>query len=881
MYPEEFSYAYIHNPVTPRMREKIIKYEVASGTYNFQSKEYKAKYLIEDLDSFWKEYEAYDGDKYLMEHPVTNVTLLRLDIDIKRQECSLDLTTRRLYTEDDIRHVIKLTNKVIQAYTHEKSITLDDNSLTSIVFEKDKYIDKDGFHILYPYLSVNNKLQDTYIVEQLRNGLNKSHPKLIVDKVGSKPWVLPGSKKDHTAIGYRHTVSYDNNLNRVDLTFHIQDLSINKSTPIAIYDEPISLDHSVVIIKQRGTDEVNKDYETISYYKVISKLSIERAVDYDMWIDVGITLFNIGEGDIRFFELWVEFSQRSQHNFDLVVCKQKWLSFHTGGKTIRTLFWWLSLDNKEHYTNVIQSRVNDIMNRSIFNSVNDENETTIIRLVSKMKLLHFDVAEILYERHSVSFVFSSPKGEKNASEWYRFDNGKWLITKNETIYQMIHVLEEPILTACNTLYIEMAGVENYSKYSETFDNYKSTVKNNLGDHRYVVNCLKAAQILFIDEAFHNKIDKNRYLLGCNNGVLDFKNEQFRLGLPDDYITMSTGVEYKEFDENSREFINLQTFFEEIFPIQDIRELALDVFSLCLLGMNIHKMFVVAVGHHDAGKTVTMSLLEKVFGEYSDKLDKSLIIQKTASVKSSQARPDLMVTKGKRIIITQETGDERINTGTLKELTGNDTFYARGLYKGSSGAIIPMFTLFLACNNLPRIPQDEEPTWRRIIILEFQSKFIDGAPASREEQMRTKTFPINRNKQNDIVALAPCLLWFLFKRCLSKNFHKNGKLHFSDTYLECKTRHRNKNDVIFSFCQDKLTVEMKEENFITVTNMFKAFKEWFPTSYPSQKPSYDRDKFEVCLSRHLGETTRRFVPGLKTKVKGWTNIVLNEEQFNFA
>lgn len=861
------------------MKETLRKYEVTSGPYNFQSKEYKAKYLIEDLDAFWKEYEAYDKEKYLMEHPTTECTLLRLDIDIKRDEFKLDLTHERLYTQEDIKRIIQITNKIVQEYTCDKSIKLLDNSLTSVVFEKPAYTNKDGFHILYPYLSVNNKLQDGYIVEKLRSEL-LSHSKLIVDKVGTKPWVLHESKKDATAIGYHITNVYDSQLNEVDLTFHTQDLSINKSTPIILYNGPILLDQSVVIIKQRGTDEVNKDYEIIVHYKVMSKLSIERATDYDKWIDVGITLFNIGEGDTRFFELWVEFSQRSQHNFDLGVCKRKWLTFHTGGKTIRTLFWWLSIDDKEYYANAIQTRVNDIMNKSIFNTVTDENETSIIRLVSKMKLLHFDVAEILYEQYSVSLVYSSPKGEKNA-EWFRFDNGRWLVTKNETIYQMIHILEEPILTACNILHVEMAGVDNYSKYSETFDNYKSTVKNNLGDHRYVVNCLKASQIRFIDESFHNKIDKNRYLLGCNNGVLDFKNECFRPGLPDDYITMTTGVEYKEFDDNSYQFMNLKTFFEEIFPVKEIRELALDVLSLCLLGMNAHKMFVVAVGHHDAGKTVTMSLLEKVFGEYADKLDKSLIIQKTASVKSSQARPDLMITKGKRIIITQETGDEHINIGTVKELTGNDTFYARGLYKSSSGAITPMFTLFLACNVLPRIPQDEEPTWRRIIILEFQSKFIDGAPSSREEQIRTKTFPINRNKQNDIVTLAPCLLWFLFKRCLSKDFHKNGQLHFSDTYLECKSRHRNKNDVIFSFCQDKLTVEMKDDNFITVTNMFKAFKEWFPTSYPSQKPSYDRDKFEACLSRHLGDTTRRSVPGLKTKVKGWTNVTLNEEQFNFT
>ena len=44
---------------------------------------------------------------------------------------------------------------------------------------------------------------------------------------------------------------------------------------------------------------------------------------------------------------------------------------------------------------------------------------------------------------------------------------------------------------------------------------------------------------FYDEEFFNKLDENRYLLGCKNGVFDLNNYEFRDGRPEDYLSLST------------------------------------------------------------------------------------------------------------------------------------------------------------------------------------------------------------------------------------------------------------------------------------------------------------------------------------------------------
>ena len=84
--------------------------------------------------------------------------------------------------------------------------------------------------------------------------------------------------------------------------------------------------------------------------------------------------------------------------------------------------------------------------------------------------------------------------------------------------------------------------------------------------------------------------------------------------------------------------------------------------------------------------------------------------------------------------------DTLNIGILKELSGNDTFFARGLYKEGK-EITPMFKLAMICNKPPKVPHDDKATWNRIRVIPFEATFSHDAPENYEEQIRTKTFPI--------------------------------------------------------------------------------------------------------------------------------------------
>ena len=126
--------------------------------------------------------------------------------------------------------------------------------------------------------------------------------------------------------------------------------------------------------------------------------------------------------------------------------------------------------------------------------------------------------------------------------------------------------------------------------------------------------------------------------------------------------------------------------------------------------------------------------------------------------SNAPRPELARVRGRRIVTLHEIGKgESLNIGVLKAMTGNDAFFARTLHdKGAE--IKPMFTLFMQCNDPPRIPENDEATWYRVRVVDYQSRFDENSPWDFEEQRKQNHFQADRHL--DIAAPAAPVRWTL-------------------------------------------------------------------------------------------------------------------------
>ena len=137
--------------------------------------------------------------------------------------------------------------------------------------------------------------------------------------------------------------------------------------------------------------------------------------------------------------------------------------------------------------------------------------------------------------------------------------------------------------------------------------------------------MEEARSLFFDSKFIQKLDDtNKHLLGFENGVYDLEKEEFRAGRPDDYISLSTKVQYipwittkKDVKKYKEKF---DKYFSQILTDPEIRNYFLLSLASCCSGENKDQKFRIITGKGSAkngsnGKSLTMSLVAKSMGEY--------------------------------------------------------------------------------------------------------------------------------------------------------------------------------------------------------------------------------------------------------------------------
>lgn len=358
--------------------------------------------------------------------------------------------------------------------------------------------------------------------------------------------------------------------------------------------------------------------------------------------------------------------------------------------------------------------------------------------------------------------------------------------------------------------------------------------NNLKMTPFKKNIMTEAKDLFYEETFSDDLNANPWLIAFQNGVYDLKNHIFRDGQPEDRLSMRMAVNYREdLTRNSPQVKMAEDFFIKIFPNERIREFFLAVQSEIYVGRNIRKIFQIWTGVGDNGKSITQDIFEKMLGSLCTKLPTSLIVGKRTQ--SSSACPELeRAGSGVRLCILQEPGEsDKINMGILKELSGNDSFYARGLHKDPKD-INPMFKLVMICNKPPSIPnsQNDQATWNRTRIIPFESKFpVDDSlvPETFEEQMKQKIFHRDPNFADKIPDMLEGVAWLLMD-IYKSNIGK--KIVEPPEVLEATQNYRKRDDYLADFVNEKIV--HSDDSTLGFETLYDTFKDWYRDSFPGAK-----------------------------------------------
>jgi P4 family phage/plasmid primase-like protien len=869
--------------------------------WNFlgQAMPWTGKFKIErkDLDEFWTLYsdtlEHYDklGNQFISGISERSQEYLPLMIDADLEltiEPGLDLT-EKLYTKEEVDTVIKVIRRVLREVSRDFKAR---NSVCIVLEKPAPYVSgeklKGGFHLHFPRYWVRNCDHDLHIFPRIKKMLNTEFKglfsKLKIDNTGDvldttvgKAWLLYGGCKSEKSGSYRFTRVVDQDGDETTLSaalngyklFNAQEEEIKiedgrweyylprilsthpaNQTPTAMKTNlEWASEVKLSTAKQRTTKhELINVVEAMKLAaELLPMISPRRADHYADWWEMGVVLYCVGDGCKEALDLWIEFSKRTdRNNFDEAYCVYQWNKMvNTGRYSIGSLRHFAGIDSPSEYDSwkrkKLGSRVKDVLIGG-----------------------HTALAQMLHDMYANVFVCADP--EKGI--WYMFRNHRWhRIRKATALRKKIKQdLVQRFVEEQRRLYAALGQHDDVDQ-EDLNKRIKEvgTILKNLNTAPFKDNIIKEAVDLFHDENidFIEKLDDNINLIGFDNGVFDVQSMTFREGRPDDYISKSTGYDYQEFTDDDPRVMEIKDFFTKVFPSAELRRFFLEYAAQLLKGGNFNKLFLNMVGSGDNAKSVTVELIEKMLGSYAVKFPTSLITGKRTQ--SSGAAPEVIRSIGARFATMQEPDNKDvINIGILKELTGNDSMFARGLYS-EGREFKPMFKLGLVTNKLVHLTGNDTAIWNRILVLPFEACFpkdSNKVPVLFEDQMKQKTFYRDANFSEKIPCMRQPLMWLLIQKL--KEVKLKGPSAIPKRVTEETEKYRQNNDAFLQFTKESVMEIADHTKGISLTEVYAAFKVWFVDTFPNMKVPAKNDLRDDLSAKWGPPNEAAIWPGRKIK-----------------
>lgn len=595
----------------------------------------------------------------------------------------------------------------------------------------------------------------------------------------------------------------------------------------------------------------SKDTKLINAHKYTMLLGEDYYKPYDKWLKVGMALQHTSE---KLILTWIAFSSKSD-TFDWDDCgtdiPNRWDHFKKNKKkslTLGSIKYWANSENPEEYEKIRKETIDIYVKETL---AHRGTEYDLARLVHFMYKDRFACVNL--KKNGEWWEFGK-KGKYTKHIWCENESGTSLrreisktisVVYTEKEVEAFNIMRQ--LQSLPTNNDELA--EENKRKIEKLTNESQIYNEIAGKCRRTThkqNIMKECKDEFRDEYLLEKLDSDPYKLGCNNGIYDFKGEPydvqelknnkyqtvtkykgvFRPGCPEDYISLSTKLDYVKINYDNEEHVQIvneiNTFMEQLFVDETLRQYMWEHLATAVIGTNSNQTFNIYNGNGSNGKSVLVTFMKKVMGDYADiSVPITLIMGNRTNI--GVASPEIANLKGIRYACMQEsTKGDKINDGVMKQLTGKDPLTGRKLFHDPI-TFQPQFSLVCCLNEMPIITSNDGGTWRRIRKVDFESKFIDTAGGKKISEIKAdKQFPMDKYLEEKFDTWAP----FMLSMLIDIAQERMGLVNDCEKVTSASENYRQREDYLARFMKDKIDRTGNNQDKVLKTAVKTEFQQWW-------------------------------------------------------
>ncbi len=225
----------------------------------------------------------------------------------------------------------------------------------------------------------------------------------------------------------------------------------------------------------------------------------------------------------------------------------------------------------------------------------------------------------------------------------------------------------------------------------------------------------------------DELDRDKWLLNCENGTLDLRTGILRPHDRNDVITKIVSAPY-----NPDAYCELwDSFLERIFEHNaDLIAFVQRAAGYALTGETYEHCLFICYGKGRNGKSTLLEALAALLNDYAQQTPTETLL----ASQGSRIPNDVAQLKGARFVTAIEADEgRRLNEALVKQLTGGDRMSARFLH-GEFFQYVPQCKLFLAVNHRPEIKGTDNAIWERIKLVPFD---VTIPPLERDKELPDK------------------------------------------------------------------------------------------------------------------------------------------------